>query len=1705
MRITRSFPLSLALAGAVFGAPYHGDLFTLKQPDGALVKARAFGDEYYVRLESLDGYTLTQDPATRRIEYARLDASGKEFVSTGIPYLGNPGVTGRSAVPAGLAKAQELPAEVKREKHARNLALLQTHRPRKAAAPGGDAQILAGPLQGAVKGVTLLIDFSDDPATLSQTEIGNYLNQRGYTGFGNNGSIRDYYYDVSGGKLDYTNYVSAYYRAQHPKTYYTDPAYPLGQRAQELIREALQALDAQGFDFSTLSVDAGNNIRAINMFYAGFVQNAWAQGLWPHQSYMSGFSADGVSAGAYQTTNIGSELTIATFCHENGHMLFGWPDLYDQSYTSNGAGNYCLMAYQGPAQNPVPPDPWLRAQAGWETPVTLAPPAGPTLYTATANALGSFRWNNPSTPNEYFLIESRRLTGRSAGLPDEGLLIWHIDEAGSNSCSDMSPTCHYAVSVEQADGLFEIEHNIGYGGAGDLFKAGYRSEFANWTVPDSKWWSGEPSGLNVVDIGPVGATQAFTVQTGEFRSVNIGNPGQAGTLSESGGVITMEGGGADISGTADQFFYRYLSLRGDGEILARVQSLENTNAWAKAGVMIRESTAPGARNAMMTLTYGNGVSFQYRATAGSTTSETHTAAAAPRWVRLVRRGAAFSGYHSADGITWSAFGTANIPMGENALIGLAVTSHNNATLATAVFTNFRAIPSPWTAADIGAPALAGSYGYDPASDGWTVKGAGSDIWNASDQFYFLRQPLTGDGRIVARLNSLTNTNAWAKAGVMIRSAPDANAANAFMGVTVSNGATFQQRPTAGAATTSTVQTGIAPPRWIKLEARNGQITGFQSANGTSWTQVATMPAFAYAYAGLAVTSHNTASLATAAFDKVDIQRGFPSPYLGPIDYVQVTGNGDYDVNPGETFDANITLINGGTATARGVTAVLSTTDPCISLSTASANYGDIPVNATNATRAYRFSVPASCPSGNAAMNLRLTETSGDAYDIPFTIAVVIRSTISGRVSSPAGPAPAGAYVACSAQRESYSGMVQADGSYIVTGVPAGTWQCSASATGYAYSDPVTVTVPPNRTGLDFVLSRARITANRIAFAETLSVGQSRTVALTVGNAGDAPLTFQAFNPQSGYVWRDSDMPGGPAYAWTDIAATGTLLPMNQGMSGAVSLMTLSFAFPFYGAGRSDLLIAPHGYVAFGDDYPQSYNSPLPAPWAPANLIAGFWDDIQGGSVYFQEFSDRAVVQWNQVPRLSGAGLYTFQIVLYKTGVIRFQYKDMGPADGATVGIQNATRDRALQIVSDAAYAKNNLAVELRPLAQEWLTITPASGTVAPAASTALSIGFNAAGLAAGTYKAGVTLTSNDYDQPTLSLPAQLTVIGTAAGSLRREVWNGITGAQLTSLYASTAWPNSPGTTGTVTTFESPQNAGDNFGERLRGYITAPTTGDYTFWIAGDDQCELRLSTDAHPGRAVVIAKVSTYSPYRGWTNAAEQKSALIRLNAGTRYYIEARHKEGTGGDHLSVGWQGPGITGDAERPIPGTRLTPFDPAAWTGIDIGNPGVAGSQTGSGSSLGITGGGADIWGASDQFRFVYKPLTGDGEITARVVSVQNTDVWSKGGVMIREALTPDARHALMAVSSASGIAFQRRLATAGTTSHTGATGAAPRWARVRRVGNAFTAFASADGTTWTQVGSDTIAMGSAVYIGLAVTSHNNAVTATDAFDNVSATAP
>jgi regulation of enolase protein 1 (concanavalin A-like superfamily) len=165
------------------------------------------------------------------------------------------------------------------------------------------------------------------------------------------------------------------------------------------------------------------------------------------------------------------------------------------------------------------------------------------------------------------------------------------------------------------------------------------------------------------------------------------------------------------------------------------------------------------------------------------------------------------------------------------------------------------------------------------------------------------------------------------------------------------------------------------------------------------------------------------------------------------------------------------------------------------------------------------------------------------------------------------------------------------------------------------------------------------------------------------------------------------------------------------------------------------------------------------------------------------------------------------------------------------------------------------------------------------------------------------------------------------------------------------------------------------------------------------------------------------------------------------------------------------------------------PAPWATRDIGSPGIAGSSSYSSGTFTVEAAGRDIWDTSDQFRFVYQQITGDTEIVARVDSLVKTDEWSKTGVMIRASLYSSSAHAFALVSAANGIAFQRRSASGAMSEHTaGPAAAAPRWVRLTRIGTTVTAATSADGVTWTTIGSDTIALGSTAYVGLATTSHD-----------------
>ena len=158
------------------------------------------------------------------------------------------------------------------------------------------------------------------------------------------------------------------------------------------------------------------------------------------------------------------------------------------------------------------------------------------------------------------------------------------------------------------------------------------------------------------------------------------------------------------------------------------------------------------------------------------------------------------------------------------------------------------------------------------------------------------------------------------------------------------------------------------------------------------------------------------------------------------------------------------------------------------------------------------------------------------------------------------------------------------------------------------------------------------------------------------------------------------------------------------------------------------------------------------------------------------------------------------------------------------------------------------------------------------------------------------------------------------GTISREVWTGISGTFVSNIPVGTP----PNTTDTLPSFEAPTNWADNYGTRLRGYITAPVTDSYTFWIASDDKSELWLSTNDNPVNKVKIASVPDWTDPREWTKFPSQKSAAIPLQADTRYYVEALQKEGGGGDNLSVGWAKPGQSTSApSEVIPGSVLSPF--------------------------------------------------------------------------------------------------------------------------------------------------------------------------------------
>ncbi len=271
---------------------------------------------------------------------------------------------------------------------------------------------------------------------------------------------------------------------------------------------------------------------------------------------------------------------------------------------------------------------------------------------------------------------------------------------------------------------------------------------------------------------------------------------------------------------------------------------------------------------------------------------------------------------------------------------------------------------------------------------------------------------------------------------------------------------------------------------------------------------------------------------------------------------------------------------------------------------------------------------------------------------------------------------------------------------------------------------------------------------------------------SVGDKGISELNASGGPDSFGYTYKDSSEPDGPTYTWDDISGTGTAIGNSWtgfGKDEAVFTLPLGFDFPFYGGYYDTVFVNTNGFLSFNfhTELPYTYaNGSIPSNDEINNIIAPFWDDMNGGTVgevYYLKTASTLTVQYNLWARSGTTSYKTFQVVLSSTGKINFYYNSMiGTSSSCTIGIENGAGNDGLELVENGGYVFSPLAVEFTyPLS--WLSVSSGNGQIQSTSNEDVTINFNSTGLANGTYAANVNFGSNDTTNPTKTVAVSLVV------------------------------------------------------------------------------------------------------------------------------------------------------------------------------------------------------------------------------------------------------------------------------------------------------------------------------------------------------------
>jgi M6 family metalloprotease-like protein/uncharacterized repeat protein (TIGR01451 family) len=483
--------------------------FTITQPDKVTTfEARVWGDESAYGVETIDGYTVLQDPINNYWFYAIVDNSTGTLKAS-------PKVAGKDTPPAAARGARPLLLAVQSQ-----------------VAGQGPVGVPAVPV------LVILVQYSNQPAMSTEAA---WIE----TFFSSTSSVTDYYREVSYNHFTLTPALESCGMASddgvtgwvtlgttHPQS-----------GGPSIARAALSAVDGC-VNYAVFDRNLDKHITADELLpviiVAGYETSyggtlALTPNVWGHQASVNYKSlADEVTVVPYaqfgewhaaQWDYIGHQATIGLIAHEIGHLL-GWPDLYDTSPPGNpdseGVGEWSVMGsglwlgttYLG--DTPAHPSAWEKWYQNWLTPRQVyetgyslsIPRVEDHQYDSVLQLLDnpySVDWSFDETSGigEYFLVENRQKTGYDARLPGCGLLIWHIDESVTDSNWANSDENHKLVDLEEADGFSHLDNMVNRGDPGDPYPgAGHVTAFTDLTYPDSKLYNGSSSGVFVTDVSP---------------------------------------------------------------------------------------------------------------------------------------------------------------------------------------------------------------------------------------------------------------------------------------------------------------------------------------------------------------------------------------------------------------------------------------------------------------------------------------------------------------------------------------------------------------------------------------------------------------------------------------------------------------------------------------------------------------------------------------------------------------------------------------------------------------------------------------------------------------------------------------------------------------------------------------------------------------------------------------------------------------------------------------------------------------------------------------------------------------------------------------------------------------------------------------------------------------------------------------------------